>query len=60
MRIEEEEYGRQVAKKNRRTAQDREREREVHHMFKRVIHAPDTKFLQRRKHQLERAALNRK
>lgn len=59
MRFEYEDYGR-ISKQNRRTAQAREGEREVHNMFKRVVHEPDTKFLQRRKHTMELQAINRK
>lgn len=60
MKFENEDYGFRVSKQNRRTAQARQGEREVHHMFKRVVHEPDPNFLQRRRHEMERTAANRK
>lgn len=60
MKFENEDYGFNVSKQNRRTAQVRQGEREVHHMFKRVEHAPDPNFLQRRRHEMEVKAMKRR
>lgn len=58
MEIEDETYD--ISKHNRRESKEAEQEREVHHSFKLVEHPLSKKFLQKRKHQLERRALKRK
>lgn len=59
MRFENEDYGERISKQNRRTSQARRVEREVHHMFKRVVHTLDRNSLEERAHKRERKAMKK-
>lgn len=60
MNSEYEDYGDQISKINRRSVQERESEKQVHHMFKTIQHVADRNSVQRRRHEMEKKAAKRR